>query len=197
MAKHLRILLIFLILIFSVALPCSAKDLKKGSISGVLDWAKKTCEDPKVKYIWGGSHGAKSHEGEYTGYDCSGFVYWALKEGGGFDVDSAGGPFITYTNEPTVLNNLGFEAGDLSKGWKAGDVFVSHDHTMLAAKDGKGDSAAVYHDACADHFGTLTESNSNHVPISPMAIIEALRNINEPSNKKVMYHLIDKSSDKK
>ena len=58
-------------------------------------------------------------------------------------------------------------------------------------------SAAVYHDACVDHFGTLTESNSNHVPISPMAIIEALRNINEPNNKKVMYHLIDESSDNK
>ena len=147
MTKHLRILLIFLILIFSVSLPCSAKDLKKGSISGVLDWAKKTCEDPKVKYIWGGSHGAKTHAGGYTGYDCSGFVYWALKEGGGFDVDSAGGPFVTYTNEPSVLSNLGFKAGSLSGGWKAGDVFVSHDHTMLAAKDGKGNSAAVYHAA--------------------------------------------------
>ena len=117
---------------------------KKGSISGTVSWAKKTCEDANVGYRYGASHGAKTVEGDKTYYDCSAFVYWALKEGGSFDVDNAGGCFSTH-NEAEVIGKLGYEEGSTSGGWKAGDIFVSDTHTMLAASDGSGSSANVYH----------------------------------------------------
>ena len=128
-----------------------------GSISGMLEWAKNEVGkgSSKVWYVYGASHGGtkdKDSQGR-TVYDCSSFVWFALKEGGNFNVAKAGASVAPASGDG-YIGKLGFTSkSDATKdGWSKGDILYNDNHIMIAAKDGKGSTAEVY-DARGKDYG--------------------------------------------
>lgn len=102
-------------------------------ITGAYNWAIRTCEDPNVGYSQ--AYRCQETVDGITYYDCSSFIWYALKDGGGFDVVAANNgndyPFTTFTMEP-VLINLGFVKYDAcTVMWEPGDIVTAAEHCEM------------------------------------------------------------------
>lgn len=113
-----------------------------GNVQGFVDWCISTCNRADVGYGTGELRNQVVRDG-ITHYDCSSFIWYGLKDGGGFDVVSANNnvdyPFVT-TTMPDVLSRLGFIQVPLDGEWKQGDIGLNPDHTevVYSGSIGKG-----------------------------------------------------------
>lgn len=109
------------------------------TISGAHEWAVNECNKPNVGYNQ--DYRNQQTVDGITYYDCSSFIFYALKAGG-FDVIGAQGgstwPFTTYTMG-AVLTVLGFTRyTNINIPWYSGDILLLpddtptvHAHTMM------------------------------------------------------------------
>lgn len=109
-----------------------------GNINKSYQWAINTCNAPNVGYSQG--YRNQVTVGGITYYDCSSFIWFALKAGG-FDVVGAYNgqtwPFVTTTMGPVLLK-LGFQVVDRSGLLLPGDIGVNVEHTEMYYTGGQG-----------------------------------------------------------
>lgn len=115
-------------------------------------WAIQTCDAPNVGYS--NDYRNQRTVNGITYYDCSSFIWYALKEGG-FDVSAAyltatghsyGGNAITTANERAWLIALGFYEVPLSGDWEPGDILwrnTPHGHTEMVFSGGTGQGVSM------------------------------------------------------
>lgn len=105
-------------------------------------WAIETCNAPDVGYSQ--SYRNQQTVRGITYYDCSSFIWYALKVGG-FDVEAAylrangyaySGNAITTHTEQAWLLALGFKQVEITGEWKPGDVLWKSGHTEMVYKGG-------------------------------------------------------------
>lgn len=109
------------------------------SIDAAYSWAINTCNDETVRYSQT-YRNAETRNG-YTYYDCSSFIWYALKYGN-FDVATAYGqdyPFTTSYMDST-LTKLGFTKITCTSDTQslAGDILWRSGHTEMAYEGGDG-----------------------------------------------------------
>lgn len=99
-------------------------------IQRAYNWAIETCARPNVGYSQK-FRNQQTVQG-ITYYDCSSFIWYALKDGG-FDVEGIWGtwPFTTSTMGG-VLRELGFTKYASTVTWKPGDVLIRTGHCEMA-----------------------------------------------------------------
>lgn len=94
------------------------------NIQAAYNWAVETCNNPNVGYSM--TYRNQQTVNGITYYDCSSFIWFALKAGG-FDVVAAHGgqewPFTTY-DMTSVLDTLGFDRVPVNSEWKPGDILI-------------------------------------------------------------------------
>ena len=102
------------------------------SIQTAYEWAIEKCNAPNIGYSQA-NRMEKTVNG-ITYYDCSSFIWFALKAGG-FDVVKANGgstwAFTTGTMA-NALRLLGFTKLGTAQPWKPGDVLIRTGHTEMA-----------------------------------------------------------------
>lgn len=101
-------------------------------IQKAYNWAIQTCNASNIGYSQ--AYRAQQTVNGITYYDCSSFVFYALKAGG-FDVGSY--PFYTGSMCPILLS-AGFTEINISSEWKAGDVVWRNGHTEIVYEGGAG-----------------------------------------------------------
>lgn len=115
-----------------------------GSINSAYTWAVQECNAKNVGYSQSYRNQQKINGVVY--YDCSSFIWYALKAGG-FDVESAyqtatgvaySGNAITTYNEAAWLTALGFTQGNINGEWKKGDILLRSTHTEMVYTGGTG-----------------------------------------------------------
>lgn len=106
-----------------------------GSLAAAYKWAVDMCNRADVGYYQLPYREGVRHNG-ITYYDCSSFIFYALKAAG-FSV--SGGAFTTL-GMPKVLTGLGFTHYTAGSDfvWKPGDIGLSTDHTEMCYKGGTG-----------------------------------------------------------
>lgn len=114
------------------------------SLNQVIAWAIEKCNLANVGYSQP-YRNEKTING-ITYYDCSSFVWYALKSGG-FDVNAAyqqatGNPYsgnaITTANLRSFLTALGFTHENINGEWKQGDILWRSGHTEIVYQGGTG-----------------------------------------------------------
>lgn len=102
------------------------------NIQTAYEWAIEKCNAPNVGYSQ--AYRMEKTVNGITYYDCSSFIWFALKAGG-FDVVKANGgstwAFTTGTMANT-LRLLGFTKMETTQPWKPGDVLIRTGHTEMA-----------------------------------------------------------------
>lgn len=102
------------------------------SIQTAYEWAIEKCNAPNIGYSQA-NRMEKTVNG-ITYYDCSSFIWFALKAGG-FDVVKANGgstwAFTTGTMA-NALRLLGFTKMGTAQPWKPGDILIRTEHTEMA-----------------------------------------------------------------
>lgn len=101
-------------------------------------WAIQTCNAPNVQY--NNSYRNQITVGGITYYDCSSFIWYALKAGG-FPLGN-GWPFVTANMLP-VMQNLGWRQVPITGKWLAGDIV--HRYAGQLAAHNNGHVEMVYH----------------------------------------------------
>lgn len=141
----------------------------------MYSWGIRTCNAPNVGYSreYRDAQTVPALVGDGSGlvtyYDCSSFVWYALKNGG-FDVVSANNGEtwpMTTVNEPDVLTNLGFiELPIDTTEWLAGDIVMYHN----SGEDGH--TAIVYRGSDRVCMGAEGRVYRNaHVPLQNQVCI--------------------------
>ena len=98
------------------------------NISLSVQWAINVCNDPNVGYSQ--AYRNQQTVDGITYYDCSSFIWYALKAGG---FNLTGYPFTTATMRET-MENMGFNQLPISPtlwmpgdiGWRSGQVAMVH-----------------------------------------------------------------------
>lgn len=102
------------------------------SIQTAYEWAIKKCNSPNIGYSQ--TNRMEKTVNGITYYDCSTFIWFALKAGG-FDVVKANGgstwAFTTGTMA-NALRLLGFTKMGTAQPWKPGDILIRTGHTEMA-----------------------------------------------------------------
>ena len=102
------------------------------SIQTAYEWAIEKCNAPNIGYSQ--TNRMEKTVNGITYYDCSSFIWFALKAGG-FDVVKANGgstwAFTTGTMA-NALRLLGFTKMGTSQPWKPGDILIRTGHTEMA-----------------------------------------------------------------
>lgn len=102
------------------------------NIQTAYEWAIEKCNAPNVGYSQ--AYRMEKTVNGITYYDCSSFIWFALKAGG-FDVVKANGgstwAFTTGTMA-NALRLLGFTKMGTAQPWKPGDVLIRTRHTEMA-----------------------------------------------------------------
>lgn len=113
-------------------------------INKAYSWAVNTCNAPNVGYSQ--DYRDASVVGGVTYYDCSSFIYYALKAGGLNPTSVTGStwPWVTYTSDGynDIYHNitrLGFKQVPITGKWLPGDVVLSTSHTEMVYKTGSSD----------------------------------------------------------
>lgn len=113
-------------------------------ISTAYSWAINTCNAPNVGYSQ--PYRNQNTVDGITYYDCSSFIWYALKAGG-FDVENAylhsmGYPYsgnaITTPFMGSWLLEMFFTSVDINSMWQAGDVLLRDGHTEMVYSGGLG-----------------------------------------------------------
>lgn len=100
-------------------------------INAAYQWAITTCNAPNVGYSQ-----AYRNEQYYNGairYDCSSFIWYALKNGGFGNIGSY--PFTTASMRPILISS-GFTQVNINGEWKAGDILWRSGHTEMVYTGG-------------------------------------------------------------
>ena len=100
-------------------------------INQSYNWAVNTCNKDKVGYSQ--AYRNQQRVNGITYYDCSSFIWYALKSGGYKVVQANGGssyPFTTSSMRP-VLQALGFQQVPITAEWKPGDILWRQGHTEM------------------------------------------------------------------
>ncbi|MBO7211228.1 MAG: hypothetical protein J6V44_09550 [Methanobrevibacter sp.] len=96
-------------------------------INKSYSWAIDTCNAPNIAYSTAERNQGRAY-GNYICYDCSSFIFYALKAGG---FPLSGYPFST-PYMPSALIDLGFVEVDKNGEWKKGDiVWRSKEYTQM------------------------------------------------------------------
>lgn len=145
------------------------------NINQCYQWAVNTCNAPKVGYSQQ-FRNQKTVDG-ITYYDCSSFIWYALKAGG-YDVDTAyqtatghayTGNAITTANLAAFLTALGFTEKSISSEWKTGDIVLRSGHTEMVYTGGTGQGVTMgAHTAnvpLADQVSINSSTSSNYTSI--------------------------------
>lgn len=102
------------------------------SIQTAYEWAIEKCNAPNIGYSQ--ANRMEKTVNSITYYDCSSFIWFALKAGG-FDVVKANGgstwAFTTRTMA-NALRLLGFTKMGTAQPWKPGDILLRTGHTEMA-----------------------------------------------------------------
>lgn len=101
-------------------------------INKAYQWAINTCNAPNVGYSMNTSWREGLTVNGITYYDCSSFIFYALKNGG-FPV--SGSAFTTRSMIPILLN-LGFTEKPIGGEWVAGDILWRSGHTEMVYQGG-------------------------------------------------------------
>lgn len=113
-------------------------------INTAYSWAISTCNAPNIGYSQ--SYRNQQTVNGITYYDCSSFIWYALKAGG-FDVEAAylsalgyaySGNAITTSSERAWLIALGFTEQNINGEWQAGDILWRSGHTEMVYTGGTG-----------------------------------------------------------
>ena len=116
------------------------------SLTDFYNWCVETCNAPNVGYSQD-YRGAQTVNG-ITYYDCSSFVYYALKAGGWKNLPLY--PFTTYTMIPVLLQGGWYEV-PANGTILAGDIGWNIEHTEVAYSNGE-DGIAVFMGAHSDSY---------------------------------------------
>lgn len=101
-----------------------------GDLNKAWQWAVNTCNATNVGYSQK-YRNAQTVNG-ITYYDCSSFVWYALKAGGFENIGNS--PFTT-RSMGAILEEAGFTKKDsVSSGWLAGDIMWKNGHTEMCYK---------------------------------------------------------------
>lgn len=119
------------------------------SLLSAINWAIETCNKPNVGYSQ--TYRNERNVNGITYYDCSSFIWYALKYGQ-FDVESAyytatgtnySGNAITTHNEIAWLLALGFTQENIQGEWKQGDILWRNGHTEMVYSGGTGSGVTM------------------------------------------------------
>lgn len=104
------------------------------NLNKAYSWAVETCNAPNVGYSQ--TYRNKKKVDGVTYYDCSSFIWYALKAGDFPVVDAHGGSSypMTTRDEASVLLNLGFTLVPMTEPWEAGDIAWKTGHTEMVYK---------------------------------------------------------------
>lgn len=136
------------------------------NINQAYQWAINTCNRSDVGYSQD-YRNQQTHNG-VTYYDCSSFIWYALKAGG-FDVETAyrtatgesyDGNAIWTAVERDWLTALGFQQVDINGTWMAGDVLWRSGHTEMVYSGGTGS-------------GVTMGAHSSHRPLADQVSINS------------------------
>ena len=103
-------------------------------INKAYQWAINTCNAPNVRYSMDDYLREGNTVNGLTYYDCSSFIFYALKAGG---FPLSGGAFTTRSMIPVLLS-LGFTEKPINGEWVAGDILWRTGHTEMVYSGGQG-----------------------------------------------------------
>lgn len=103
-------------------------------IQKAYNWAIQTCNAPNIGYSM--AYRNQQTVNGVTRYDCSSFVFYALKNGGFTNQANADG-FYTFTMIP-IIQQWGFQEVSITGEWKAGDIVWRNGHTEMVYEGGMG-----------------------------------------------------------
>ena len=118
-------------------------------INTAYSWSITTCNAPNVGYSQ--DYRNQRTVNGITYYDCSSFIWYALKAGG-FDVEAAylaalgyaySGNAITTSAERAWLTALGFTQQNINGTWQAGDILWRSGHTEMVYTGGTGSGVTM------------------------------------------------------
>ena len=102
------------------------------NLNKAYSWAISTCNAPDVGYSQ--IYRNQQTINGITFYDCSSFIWYALKAGG---LELTGWPFTTYNMGGILIQN-GWTSVPTSGEWLPGDIGVSTAHTEMVYRGGLG-----------------------------------------------------------
>ena len=132
------------------------------SLNDAYNWAIQKCNDDTNLYSQ--EYREEQTVGGYTYYDCSSFIWYALKYAG-FDVVSAHGgqnwAFTTSDMESALLA-LGFTEVPINGQWLAGDIVWRSGHCEFVYSGGNGQGITM-----GAHSSTYSVPNQISINTSP------------------------------
>lgn len=141
-------------------------------INRSYSWAINTCNAPNIGYSQ--SYRNQKVVNGITYYDCSSFIWYALKAGG-FDVEGAyqtalgyaySGNAITTSNERAWLIALGFQEVDINSQWNAGDILWRSGHTEMVYTGGTAQGVTMGAHSASYTLDNQVSINSSPTPAS-------------------------------
>ena len=128
-----------------------------GDINASYNWAIDTCNRPDVGYSQ--AYRDQQTVDGITYYDCSSFIWYALKAGGFVGIGNS--PFVT-ANMRGILVNAGFTEYDAqSVAWEPGDIVWRKGHTEMVYDDHITMGAHTAHAPLADQVSIRDRPVSN------------------------------------
>lgn len=141
-------------------------------INTAYSWSISTCNASNVGYSQ--TYRNQQTVNGITYYDCSSFLWYALKAGG-FDVSGAyqqalgyaySGNAITTANERAWLTALGFTQVDINGEWKAGDILWRSGHTEMVYSGGTASGITMGAHSSSYPLADQVSINSSATPAS-------------------------------
>ena len=141
-------------------------------LNTAYSWAITTCDAPDVGY----DQDYRNQEtiNGITYYDCSSFIWYALKAGG-FDVEAAYATALGYPYDGNAiwtgamapwLSALGFQQVDINGDWYAGDVCLRAGHTEMVYEGGHAQGRTMGAHTWNRPLATQVSINDNFTPAS-------------------------------
>lgn len=141
-------------------------------INRSYSWSIETCNAPNIGYSQ--SYRNQQVVNGVTYYDCSSFIWYALKAGD-FDVEGAylsalgyaySGNAITTSNERAWLIALGFQEVDINGQWNAGDILWRSGHTEMVYTGGVAQGVTMGAHSSSYSLANQVSINSSVTPAS-------------------------------
>ena len=128
-----------------------------GDINASYNWAIDTCNRPDVGYSQ--AYRDQQTVDGITYYDCSSFIWYALKAGGFVGIGNS--PFVT-ANMRGILTSAGFTEYDAQAvAWEPGDIVWRKGHTEMVYDDHITMGAHTAHAPLADQVSIRDRPVSN------------------------------------
>lgn len=123
------------------------------SITGAIQWAVSRCADPNVQYSQ--TYREEQTIDGITYYDCSSFIWFALKHNG-WDMAAMTGHSYAWTTAsmPQELPLAGFQQVLITGEWKPGDIVWRSGHCEMVYSGGSGSGVTM---GAHDHYPSDTQ----------------------------------------